>query len=90
MDNTRGMWDEPIAELKIGGINGISFRKGKIFGKRKPMVEVEIVITDIKRELDDVDDEIFLIYRTDDKGNPRLLKAWKGKDYYVTFDINED
>ncbi len=32
MSNTEGMWDEPIAELKIGGINGISFRTPGISG----------------------------------------------------------
>ena len=31
-DHTEGMWEEPIVELKIGGINGISFRKNQVFG----------------------------------------------------------
>ncbi len=88
MDNTKGMWEEPIAELKVGGINGISFRKGQLFGKKKPLVENEIYIAEIRRELDDLDEEIFLVFaKKDNKGAVRLLKAWKGKDYYVTFDV---
>lgn len=91
IDNTKGMWDEPIAELKIGGINGISFRKNQPFGKRKPVVNVEIIITDIVREIDDLDEEIFLVYaKKDGEGDVRLLKAWKGKDFYVTFNVFSD
>ncbi len=66
MDNTKGMWEEPIAELKVGGINGISFRKGQLFGKKKPLVENEIYIAEIRRELDDLDEEIFLVFAKKD------------------------
>ncbi len=87
-NNTTGMWDEPIVELKIGGIDGISFRRGQVFGKKKPLVKDEIVVSDIKREIDDVDEEIFLIFaRVNGKGDPKLLKSWKGKNFYATFDV---
>lgn len=91
MDNTEGMWALPIAELKIGGINGISFRRNKPFGKRKPLVDQEIVVTDIRRELDELDEEVFLVFaRRDDEKEDVLLKMSKGIEVYVTFDVFED
>ncbi len=91
MSNTEGMWDLPIAELKVGGINGISFRRNQPFGKRKPAVEVEIVVTDIRREIDDLDEEVFLVFaRRDNEDRDVLLKVSKGNEVYVTFDVFED
>jgi hypothetical protein len=91
MNNTEGMWGEPIAELKVGGINGISFRKGQLFGKRKPLVDNEIFVTEIRRELDDLDEEVFLIFaKKDNEGDTRLLKVSKGEPVYVTFDVFSD
>ena len=91
MNNTKGMWGEPIEALKIGRINGISFRKGQIFGKSKPLVRDEIMVTEIRREIDDIDEEIFLVFaKKNNEGDVRLLKAWKGKEFYVTFDVFED
>jgi len=88
MDNTKGMWEEPIAELKVGGINGISFRAGCLFGKKKPLVDHEIYVTEIRRELDDLDEEVFLVFaKNDNEGDTRLLKASKGEKVYVTFNV---
>jgi hypothetical protein len=85
------MWDEPIAELKVGGINGISFRKGQDFGKPKPGTKDTVRIVDIRREVDSVDDEVFLIFaKKNNKGDIRLLKVSKGEPVYVTFEVFKD
>tara|TARA_B110000858_G_scaffold149343_1_gene169844 strand:+ start:165 stop:443 length:279 start_codon:yes stop_codon:yes gene_type:complete len=87
MSNTEGMWEEPIAELKIGGINGISFRSGQQFGRPTERNPIAIHVKEIRRELDELDEEIFLVFaKYDNKGPVRLIKAWKGKNFYVTFD----
>ena len=91
MSNTEGMWDLPIAELKVGGINGISFRRNQSFGKRKPLVGSEIIVTEIRREIDDLDEEVFLVFaKKDDEDRDVLLKVSKGIEVYVTFDVFED
>lgn len=91
VNNTIGMWDELIVEIKVGGINGISFRRGQVFGKSKPLVSDEIWVTEIRRELDDIDEEVFLIFaKKNNKGDERLLKISKGEKVYVTLDVFED
>jgi hypothetical protein len=89
MENiTKGMWDEDIAELKIGGINGISFRAGQDFGKPKPGTSDTVRVVEIRRVIDDVDQEVFLIFaKKNNKGDVRLLKVSKGEPVYVTFDV---
>ena len=88
MDNTQGMWGEPIAELKVGGINGISFRKDQDFGRPKPGSSDTVRVVEIRRELDDLDEEVFLIFaKKNNKGDIRLLKVSKGEPVYVTFDV---
>jgi hypothetical protein len=90
---TDGMWDEPIAELKVGGINGISFRKNTVFGKRYPTISEknEIWIVDLLRTLDELDQEVFLIFgKRGSEGETRLLKVSKGEPVYVTFDVFDE
>ena len=85
---TIGMWDEPIAELKVGGINGISFRAGYDFGRPKDGTTDTVRVVEIRRVIDDVDQEVFLIFaKKNNKGDVRLLKVSKGEPVYVTFDV---
>jgi len=91
MSNTIGMWEVPIVEVKIGGIDGISFRKGQDFGRPKPGSKDTIRVVEIKREIDDVGEEIFLIFaKKNNKGEVKLLKSSKGEKVYVTYDVFED
>jgi len=88
-NNTIGMWDEPIVELKVGGINGISFRKNQSFSGKNS--ESPIIVTNIVRSIDDVDAEVFLVFaKKGDEGEEKLLKISKGEPVYATFDVFED
>jgi hypothetical protein len=91
MSNTEGMWEEPIAGIKIGGINGVGFNKGRPFGKETPMHPILPWVTEIRREIDEFDCEVFLVFaKRDNKGEIRLLKVSKGEPVYVTFDVFSD
>lgn len=93
MENKTAMWDLPIAEFKIGGINGILFRTGQylnIFNKIKGESEA-VEITQLMRAIDDLGEEIFLVFgKREGNDDDYLIKSSKGEPVYVTFDVFKD
>lgn len=89
MNDNEKMWEQTIYEIKIGGVNGLSFRKGQILlikGNRR-------IITNIIRDYIN-DDEVFMIFSASvnkqeevDMEDEKITKFSKGESIYVTFDV---
>ena len=78
------MWEEDIYEIKIGGVNGLSFRMGQrllIKGKDR-------IITDITRDFIN-EEEVFMVFSApkDSLEEVKITKFSKGEAVYVTFDV---
>ena len=85
MNESEKIWDLDIYEIKLGGVNGVSFRIGQTF----VLKNVKRIYTSIIRDLNLHGQEIFMVFSApvDEERNESLTKLSKGEPVYIVFDI---
>ena len=90
MVQDKEMWDEEIFEIKVGGINGLSFFVNQVLkiypnGRAKPPVQ-RIVSNILRKEVEE--EVVYQVFSTNMDGeDPRIQKVFIGLPVYITFKI---
>lgn len=90
MIQDKEMWEEEIFEIKVGGINGLSFfinQVLKIYPNGKTQPPVKRKVSNILRK--EIEEEIvYQVFSTDMNGEDyRIQKVFVGLPVYITFKI---
>lgn len=81
------MWEEPIYEIKLGGINGISFRVGQRFKIKKDSTEWRR-ITNIERDV--ITSPLSYSEKKDNDGDLVREYTYKEEEVFMIFSAPEN